>query len=89
MAYFLRKIQTLRVDNSRILTIKNGKFSEYYFHMNFNIWGDFKFCIKANFHSLNVQRSLERALISDRQSLIFIVKRLGEAKATAEHKFKF
>ena len=29
------------------------------------------------------------ALIRDRQSLISIVKRLGEAKTTAEHKFKF
>ena len=37
--------------------------------------------LKANFHSLNVQRSL----ISDRQSLISIAERLGEAKTTAEH----
>ena len=38
---FLRKIQILRVNNSRILTIKNRKFLGYYFYMNLNIWGDF------------------------------------------------
>ena len=31
LAYFLRKIQTLRLNNSRILAIKNAKFSGYYF----------------------------------------------------------
>ena len=30
LAYFLRKIQTLLVNNSRILRIKNEKFSGYY-----------------------------------------------------------
>ena len=45
--YFLRKIQILRVNNSRILTIKNAKFSEYYFYMNLNILGDFQFCISV------------------------------------------
>ena len=34
LAYFSRKIQTLRSNKSRILTIKNAKFSEYYFNMN-------------------------------------------------------
>ena len=33
-----KKIQTLRVNNSRILTVKNVKFSGYYFYMNANIW---------------------------------------------------
>ena len=37
LAYFLRKIQILRVNNLRILTIKNTKFSGYYLHMNTNI----------------------------------------------------
>ena len=41
MAYVLRKIQTLRVNNSKILTIKNAKFSGYYFYLNSNIWWDF------------------------------------------------
>ena len=45
--YFLRKIQILWVNNSRILMIKNAKFSEYYFYMNLNILGDFQFCISV------------------------------------------
>ena len=36
-AYFLRKIQTSRVNNSRILKIKNAKFSRDYFYINVNI----------------------------------------------------
>ena len=34
VAYFLRKIQTLRVNNLRNPRTKNAKFSEYYFHLN-------------------------------------------------------
>ena len=37
VAYFLRKIQTLRVRNSTILSIKNANFSGYCFYMNSNI----------------------------------------------------
>ena len=33
LAYFLRNIQTSRVNNSRVLEFKNAKFSEYCFHM--------------------------------------------------------
>ena len=47
VAYFLRKIQTLRVDNSRILRSKNAKFSGYYFYLNPNIQGDFEICISV------------------------------------------
>ena len=32
------------MNNSRILTTKNAKFSGYYFNVNLNIWGDFQFC---------------------------------------------
>ena len=32
-AYFLRKIKTSRLNNSRILKIKNAKFSGYCFYM--------------------------------------------------------
>ena len=42
-----KKKKKLRVNNSRILTIKNAKFSEYYFYMNLNILGDFQFCISV------------------------------------------
>ena len=47
LAYVLREIQTLRVNNSIILMIKKGKFSGYYFYMNLNIWGDFQICISV------------------------------------------
>ena len=43
LAYFLRK----RVNNSRILTVKNAKFSGYYFYINSNIWWDFQICISV------------------------------------------
>ena len=47
VAYFLRKIQTLQANNSRILKIQNAKFSGYYVYMNTNIWRDFQICISA------------------------------------------
>ena len=45
-------IQTLRVNNSRILTIKNAKFSEYYVYMNLNIWENFQICISVPLTSM-------------------------------------
>ena len=47
VACYSRKIQTLRVNNSIILRTKNAKFSEYYFHLNTNIYGDFQICISV------------------------------------------
>ena len=41
LAYFLRKIQTLRVNNSRILLIKNAKF-EYMARFSNLHWCTFK-----------------------------------------------
>ena len=41
----LRKIQTLRENNSRILRIRNAKFSAYHFNINTNTWKDFRICI--------------------------------------------
>ena len=35
------------MNNSKILTIKIGKFPGYYFHMNLNIQGDFQICISV------------------------------------------
>ena len=48
VAYFLRKIQTLRVNNSTILRIKNAKFSGYCFHMNPNIQWNFQICVSVS-----------------------------------------
>ena len=42
---FLRKMQTLRVINSRILRIKNAKFFRILFFMNWNIQLNFQICI--------------------------------------------
>ena len=46
-AYFLRKIQTFRAKNWRIVKIQDAKFSGYYFYMNTKIWRDFRICISA------------------------------------------
>ena len=35
------------MNNSRILTIKNAKFSGYYLYMNLNIWRNFQICINV------------------------------------------
>ena len=47
IAYFLRKMPTSRVNNSRALRIKNAKFSGYCFDMNTNILRDFQICISV------------------------------------------
>ena len=51
VAYLLRKIQTLRDNNSKILRIKNAKFSRYCFYMNPNII--FELCEIAKFSNLH------------------------------------
>ena len=45
--YFLRKIQTLRVNNSRILRNQNARLSGHYFYMNTKMWRDFQICISV------------------------------------------
>ena len=47
ISLLFKKLQILRVNNSRIYAIKNAKFSRCYFHMNLNIWEDFQICISA------------------------------------------
>ena len=42
VTYFLGKIQTLRVNNSRIIRVKNAKISGSCFYRNWNIKGDFQ-----------------------------------------------
>ena len=42
-----KKNTDIRVNNSRILTIKNAKLSGYYFYMNLNISGYFQICISV------------------------------------------
>ena len=52
MAYFLRNLLTSRINNSRILRIRNAKYAGYCFYVNRNIYGDFQICICA---SLNLR----------------------------------
>ena len=40
-------MQTLRVNNSRILRTKSAKFPGYYFYLKTNIQGDFQICIST------------------------------------------
>ena len=47
VAYFWRKIQTLRVNNSKILRIQNAKFWGHYFYLNTNIWRNFQICVSV------------------------------------------
>ena len=47
MVYFLRNLQTSLANNSRILRIKNVKFSGYCYDTNIYIQGDFQICISA------------------------------------------
>ena len=47
ISLFLKHLQTSRVNNSRILRIKNAKFSGYCFYMNTNLYCDFQICISV------------------------------------------
>ena len=48
----LRNVKTSWANNSRILRIKNAKFSGYCFYMKTNIKGDFRICINVPCKSL-------------------------------------
>ena len=65
VAYFLRKIQTLRVSNSRIPRTKNAKFSEYYFYLNLSIYGDFQICISVPLKMISLPQSVSSALLKN------------------------
>ena len=43
------------MNNSTILTIKNAKFSAYYFYMNLNIQEDFQICISAPLRKFEIK----------------------------------
>ena len=42
------------MNNSRILTTNNTKFSGYYFFMNFNIQGDSQICISVSLTNVTI-----------------------------------
>ena len=47
LAYFLRNLQTSRVNNLKTLTTENVKFSRYCFYMNTNTYWDFQVYISV------------------------------------------
>ena len=47
ISLLFKKKQTLRVNNSRIVTMKIAKLSRYYFYMNLNMRGDFQIRISV------------------------------------------
>ena len=47
LVYFLRNLQTSRVNNLRILRIKNAKSLGYCFYTDTNIWRNFQICISV------------------------------------------
>ena len=61
-------MQTLRVNNSKILTIKNPKLSGYYFYMNLIIWGDFQICIsvRLNIETINLDKKKNWDLVKSK-----------------------
>ena len=47
ISLLFKKNTNFTVNNSRILTIKNAKFSGYFVYVNLNIWEDFQICISV------------------------------------------
>ena len=74
IAYFFKKkkTQTLRVNNSRIPTIKNTKFSVYYFYMNLNISGNFQICINVPLNQRDKLITQDNANLLDHLILWYI-----------------
>ena len=50
------------MNNSRILAIKNVKFSGYYVDMNLNIWEDFQICISVRLINMDDKLPVDSAL---------------------------
>ena len=56
VTYFLRKIQTSWLNYSRILWIKNAKFSGYWSYMSLNIHGNIHSCTLKNWRCLQTKK---------------------------------
>ena len=69
-----KKNTDLRVNNSRILKIKNAKLPGYYFYMNLNIWGDFyNICISAPLKTLHSENIIHHIAAWDKYLLFTTV----------------
>ena len=74
ISLLLRKIQLLRVNNLRILMIKNAKFSGYYFYMNLTIWRDFQFCISVPLNNgFKENSSLNASCVKFKNGYLFTI----------------
>ena len=66
----IRNLQALRANNSRIIRIKNAKFSAYCFYINTNMQGDFRICGSAFLpKSCNTSRSCNTSCNTSRLHL--------------------
>ena len=67
-----KKDTTLLANDSRILRIRNAKFSGYIFYMKRNIWRDFEICSSVPLRSVliwreaEIRRNKRRSEISDK-----------------------
>ena len=72
--YFLRNLRTSRGNNSRILGIKNTKFSGSCFNMNTNIQRDFQICITLPLISIhNANKNLFWSFFQDNVRVILLL----------------
>ena len=70
----LRRKQTFWVNNSRIPRTKSAKLSEYYFHLNTNIDGDFRICISVPLNKSNTFTPNHVCLGSNREKLQLLLQ---------------
>ena len=86
-------MQSLRLNNSRILRIKNEKLSEYYFYMNKNIQGDFQICISVPLNSLIIIRSeIWRQSHGSRNNYFGLMKRevfVSKSRSASKGKLRY
>ena len=63
----LRKIKTF--------TIKNAKFSGYYFYLNMNIWWDFQICISVPLNWFDFLLESIKKKIAHREKQLNVIRR--------------
>ena len=83
LACFLRNLQTLQVNNSRIIQIKNREFSGSCFYMN----TDLQICIRCIFK----ERELERVPVLSRRflHLKFVKDTLMQHSISCDYECRF
>ena len=66
------------MNNSRILRTKNAKFSEHYFYLNTNMYGNFQICISVPLNLL--EKDTPRIYERDKESELIKQKLLYEKR---------